>query len=82
MSKRKRAKLIQWRGDRIRDWVAAELAKGGIGVGDDRWCEAKSAAASAAVGTSVPPATLRAHVFALRARLAKAALEGGEGSEP
>lgn len=62
--------------DRVSRWVAAELAKGGNG--DAEWCESMMRRSVKDLSTHVPAATIEAHVFAIRKRLAKAAIGGGE----
>lgn len=62
--------------DRVSRWVADELAKGGDGGAE--WCEAMANRSLEALGTSVPAATIKAHVFAIRKRTAKAAVGGGK----
>lgn len=62
--------------DRVSRWVADELSKGGDGGVE--WCESMSLRSLEALGTTVPTATIKAHVFAIRKRLLKAAVGGGK----
>lgn len=60
--------------DRVSRWVATELDKGGDGGVE--WCEDLMRRSDRELGTHVPVATIKAHVFAIQKRREKAAIGG------
>lgn len=62
---------------RVGEWVAAEMAK--VREHGQAFAEDLAHRSRSAIGSEVPVATIKAHVFAIQRRLVKAATEATNG---